>query len=95
MGRMFFLTATLVASLVAVAHAQHGLPGDARLAEMGLSGIRILSDAEALQVRVSGYRPNRWGDLYPFVHGVSRLVRQQPIRQRSFLLNSTTVARWL
>jgi hypothetical protein len=56
--------------------AQRGIPSEARLAEMGLAGIEILSDAEASTVRVSGRPPNRWGDLYPFVHGLSRLDRE-------------------
>lgn len=59
--------------------AEQGLPSQARLAEMGLGGIEILSDAEASTIRVCGRPPNRWGDLYPFVYGVSRLT-QNPAR---------------
>ena len=61
------------------ARAEQGMPSQARLAEMGLAGMEILSDCEAETVWVSGRPPNRWGDLYPFVKGVSRL---EPERSR-------------
>ena len=60
-------------SWCADARAEHGMPSQTRLAEMGLAGMEILSDCEAETVWVSGRPPNRWGDLYPFVKGVSRL----------------------
>jgi hypothetical protein len=68
----------LLACCASDGRAEQGLPSQERLAEMGLESVQILSDAEAKTVRVCGRPPNRWGDLYPFVHGVSRLVEQPP-----------------
>lgn len=58
---------------------QQGLPSNAQLAEMGLAGMEIMSDHEAAQIRVRGYSLNRWGNLYPFVQGVSRLQPRPPM----------------
>lgn len=60
------------------AHAETGLPSGEQLAAMGLGGMEILSDAEAETICVSGRPPNRWGNLYPFVKGVSRLEPLAP-----------------
>ena len=79
MRGMALLCGVLLLGAAADVRAQRGLPSEARLAEMGLGGIEILSDAEAATIRVYGRPPNRWGDLYLFVHGVSRLV-QEPAR---------------
>jgi hypothetical protein len=72
-----FLGAAALFGVVAEARAQYGVPSEARLAEMGLAGIEILSEPEAETVRVYGRSPNPWGNLYPFVKGVSRLDREQ------------------
>jgi hypothetical protein len=80
----FMVVLAALASGLADGSAGHGLPSQARLAEMGLAGMEILSDAEAATVCVSGRPPNPWGDLYPFIKGVSRL---QPVPARApFLL---------
>ncbi|MCH7752946.1 MAG: hypothetical protein IH898_12455 [Planctomycetes bacterium] len=43
---------------------------------MGLADMEILSDREAQTIRVSGRLPTRSGNLYAYVHGLSRLDRQ-------------------
>ncbi len=65
----------LLANPVVCVRAQQGIPRRSTLAEMGLSGMQILSDREASVVRVHAFPPSRWGDLYYYVHGVSRLDR--------------------
>ena len=59
------------AALASVAHqaeAQQGLPSEAMLAEMGLSGIQIVSDEEASTIRGSGYS---WGGgAYRYRQGI-------------------------
>ena len=75
-------------------YAQEGLPSHAELAEMGLADLEILSTYEASQVRVCGYPPNPWGDLYSFVHGISRLERYRPTSRSVDHLRFQSVARW-
>ena len=79
MRALAILAGVLLVCVAAAGQAEQGLPSQARLAEMGLADIHVLSDAEASTIRVCGRPPNRWGDLYPFVYGVSRMV-QSPVR---------------
>jgi len=44
-------------ALTTTAQAEHGLPSDGVLADMGLSGMRILSDHEGLAIRGLGNGP--------------------------------------
>ena len=53
--------------------SDYGLPSEETLAAMGLSGMQVLTDEEAMAIRVSGDTMPRWGNLYPFVYGASRL----------------------
>lgn len=53
--RHFFASA-MVVSLATAAGAQQGLPSRATLEAMGLGGLEILSDGQALAVRGSGYK---------------------------------------
>jgi hypothetical protein len=76
MKYLTMLAGVLLLCSTATAQADRGVPSRARLAEMGLADMVILSDREAQSIRVRGRPPNRWGDLYPFVKGVSRLDRQ-------------------
>jgi len=71
----------LSASMVMDARAQPGIPSQATIADMGLSGMQILSDREASTIRVCAVPPSRWGDLYYYVRGVSRLEKE--VRQSS------------
>ncbi len=76
---MKFLVTVASALLVcntAAAQTQRGVPSRARLAEMGLADMQILSDQEAQTIRVRGRPPTRWGNLYAYVHGLSRLDRE-------------------
>ncbi len=70
------MASTLLVCSTAAAQSQRGVPSQARLAEMGLAGMQILSDQEAQTIRVRGRPPSRWGNLYRYVHGLSRLDRQ-------------------
>jgi hypothetical protein len=70
------LAGVLLIGNTAAASVERGVPSRARLAEMGLADMVILSDREALTIRVYGRPPNRWGNLYPYIKGVSRLDRQ-------------------
>ncbi len=70
------MASTLLVCSTAAAQSQRGFPSQARLAEMGLADMQILSDQEAQTIRVHGRPPNRWGDLYAYVHGLSRLDRE-------------------
>ena len=47
----------LVVALSSSAVAQNGLPSNAALEAMGLSGIQILSDSDAMAIRGMGYQP--------------------------------------
>ena len=76
MKHLMIVACALLAYSTATAQAEQGVPSRARLAEMGLADMVILSDREAQTIRVSGRPPNRWGNLYPYVKGVSRLDRQ-------------------
>ena len=49
--------AVLAASLASSVHAGEGLPSQSMLSAMGLSGIEVMSDADALDVRGFGYDP--------------------------------------
>ncbi len=70
------MAGTLLLCSTAAAQTQRGVPSRARLAEMGLADMVILSDREAQTIRVSGRPPTRWGNLYRYVHGISRLDRE-------------------
>ena len=70
------MASALLVCSTAAAQTQRGVPSQARLAEMGLADMQILSDQEAQTIRVRGRPPNRWGNLYRYVHGLSRLDRQ-------------------
>lgn len=76
--RILATVAMLLVCSTATAQTERGFPSPERLAEMGLDGIVILSDQQAQSIRVHGHPPNRWGNLYPFVKGISRLVQQPP-----------------
>ena len=76
MKYLLIVAGALLVCSTAAAQAQRGVPSQARLAEMGLANMVILSDQEAQTIRVYGRPPNRWGDLYPYVKGVSRLDRE-------------------
>ena len=52
---IFVLTATLIAMLAGFAQADQGLPSAATLADMGLAGMQVISDSEALAVRGQGF----------------------------------------
>ena len=86
------LMGTFISFFAMNLYAQQGLPSPATLAEMGLFHMEILSDHEAAQIRVRGFPPNRWGNLYPFVHGVSRLEREQSIIRPAYLLRLPSAA---
>ncbi len=73
---LVIVASTLLLCGTAAAQTQRGVPSRARLAEMGLADMQILSDQEAQTIRVRGRPPNRWGNLYRYVHGLSRLDRQ-------------------
>ena len=73
---LVMVASALLVCSTAAAQSQRGVPSRARLAEMGLADMVILSDREAQTIRVSGRPPNRWGNLYPYIHGLSRLDRQ-------------------
>ena len=73
---LILVAGLMLAGVPTTAQAERGIPSQARLAEMGLSGMEILSDQQAESIRVYGSAPNRWGNLYPFVKGVSRLQPQ-------------------
>jgi len=88
------LMAVLLPCFAADVHAQYGLPSPAVIDEMGLSGIQIMCDCEASMIRLSGYPPSRWGNLYNYVHGVSRLDRGLPILRRTDFVRLPIVARW-
>jgi len=45
----------LLAMLVGTAQAQQGIPSQAMLSAMGLSGIQVMSDSEAINIRGLGY----------------------------------------
>ncbi len=49
------LSVGLLATLAGSAHAEQGLPSQAMLSAMGLSGIQVMSDSEALTIRGLGY----------------------------------------
>ena len=72
-------------------YGQEGRPTAIELAAMGLSGIQVLSDAEAAQVRVRGSVPSRWGNLYPFLYGLRRLERPEPLRAPAYLVVGPTI----
>ncbi len=76
MKYLAILAGVLLVCSTATAQIEHGVPSRARLAEMGLGDMLILSDREAQTIRVHGRPPNRWGDLYPYIKGVSRLDRE-------------------
>ncbi len=73
---LVMVASALLVCSTAAAQSQRGVPSRAQLAEMGLADMEILSDREAQTIRVSGRPPNRWGNLYPYIHGLSRLDRQ-------------------
>ncbi len=70
------MASALLVCSTAAAQPQRGVPSRARLAEMGLADMEILSDQEAQTIRVHGRPPTRWGNLYRYVHGISRLDRE-------------------
>ncbi len=49
------LAASMVVAFVGVARAEHGMPSQATLRAMGLSGMQVMSDREAMNVRGMGY----------------------------------------
>ena len=49
------LIGAILANSAVDAHARQGVPSQAVLAEMGLSGMQVLSDDEALAIRGSGF----------------------------------------
>ena len=61
----------LLASVAVTAQAQHGLPSQAMLTDMGLSGMQILSDEEAMTIRGSGFRGGV-GTAYHFHHSIHK-----------------------
>ncbi len=73
---LVMMASALLVCSTAAAQSQRGVPSRARLAEMGLADMQILSDQEAQTIRVRGRPPNRWGNLYAYVYGISRLDRQ-------------------
>ncbi len=73
---LVIVASALLICSTAAAQTQRGVPSRARLAEMGLADMQILSDQEAQTIRVRGRPPNRWGNLYSYVHGLRRLDRQ-------------------
>jgi|GEM_PF-6090505 len=73
---LLMVASALLVCSTAAAQSQRGVPSRARLAEMGLADMQILSDQEAQTIRVHGRPPTRWSDLYTYVHGLSRLDRQ-------------------
>ncbi len=73
---LVMMASVLLVCSTAAAQTERGVPSRARLAEMGLADMVILSDREALTIRVYGHPPNRWGNLYRYVHGISRLDRE-------------------
>lgn len=56
------LVVALVASCPALAWAEDGLPSQETLKAMGLSGMQVMSDTEALAIRGQG--AHAWGDSY-------------------------------
>jgi hypothetical protein len=76
MKHLMIVACALLVCSTTGAQAQQGVPSRARLAEMGLADMVILSDSEAQTIRVYGRPPNRWGNLYAYVKGVSRLDRE-------------------
>ena len=73
---LVMMASALLVCSTAAAQTERGVPSRARLAEMGLADMQILSDQEAQTIRVRARPPNRWGNLYAYVHGISRLDRQ-------------------
>jgi len=53
------LAASMVVAFVGVARAEHGMPSQATLRAMGLSGMQVMSDREAMNVRGMGYYSSR------------------------------------
>ena len=49
------LAASMLVAFVGVAQAGHGMPSQATLRAMGLSGMQVMSDREAMGVRGMGY----------------------------------------
>jgi hypothetical protein len=49
------LAAGLFAAFVGIAQAENGMPSQATLRAMGLSGMQVMSDREAMNVRGMGY----------------------------------------
>ena len=53
------LAASMLVAFVGVARAEHGMPSQATLRAMGLSGMQVMSDREAMNVRGMGYYSSR------------------------------------
>ena len=69
---------SMIVALAGVAQADYGMPSQETLQAMGLSGIQVMSDREAMDVRGFGYRSSRkhkksvaiaFGISYAAVHG--------------------------
>ena len=64
---LLVLATLALATWTADARADNGQPSAETLAEMGLSGIHVVSDSEASSVRGSGYY---WGGAYRYRLGI-------------------------
>jgi len=50
------MAASMLVAFVGVAQAKNGMPSQATLQAMGLSGLQVMSDSEAMNVRGLGYQ---------------------------------------
>jgi hypothetical protein len=55
-------------ALSTAAYAEPGVPSEGVLADMGLSGLAILSDIDALEIRGDGFPPNNLSDRIAQFH---------------------------
>ena len=53
------LAASMLVAFVGVARAELGMPSQATLRAMGLSGMQVMSDREAMNIRGMGYYSSR------------------------------------
>jgi hypothetical protein len=68
------LAASLLATLSSAAQAEQGMPSQATLRAMGLSGMQVISDRDALNIRGMGYQKSHskaiaFGASYAKVNG--------------------------
>ncbi len=66
------------------AQAESGLPSQELLSQMGLSGIQVMTDAEAAQVRGSGFSRGGHGHHFKGVHRLHKSIRKFHIWVKKF-----------